>query len=73
MTAYHWEPTAAKYARRPSRYNQVEVDVSEEELRAWEERHNPYPNKSPTLCLTCAEDYRSSWQEQWDQYYSGLL
>ena len=25
------------------------------------------------LCAVCAEEYRSYWQERWDEYYAGLL
>jgi hypothetical protein len=28
----------------------------------------PDPNQDPILCDDCAEDYRSYWQEMWDEY-----
>jgi hypothetical protein len=32
-----------------------------------------YPDTPILFCGSCAEDYRSYWQERWDEYYSGLL
>lgn len=31
------------------------------------------PNKDLLLCASCAEDYREFWNEQWNNYYRGLL
>lgn len=31
------------------------------------------PNRPRLLCPYCSEEYRSYWQERWDEYYSGCL
>lgn len=31
------------------------------------------PNADVVLCDECWEDYRSYWQERWDEYYSMVL
>ena len=35
------------------------------------EPHNP--NRPVFLCKQCGEEYTLSWQDRWDDYYSGLL
>lgn len=33
----------------------------------------PDPNPPSWLCPECAKDYQEYWEEQWAEYYSGLL
>ena len=73
QTAYHYESTEAKYRRQPTRTNQIEVETTPAEAAAWEEAHNPYPNKAPVLCDACAAEYKAYWDEMWRDYYSSVL
>lgn len=41
----------------------------------WDVDEDPLndPNRPIFLCPRCAEEYNTSWQERWDEYYAGLL
>lgn len=66
-TAYHWRPPT------PTRFSLIEVDATPEELALWQMKYDQDPNRDLFMCEVCAEDYYSFWDEQWREYYSGLL
>ena len=41
--------------------------------RYYFEKGQEDPNRDKILCLPCAQDHVSYWEDQWADYYSGIL
>lgn len=62
--------------RRPARTAYVAPELTDWERLGLEEGGlaiPPDPNPDLDLCPACSEEYDEWWDEQWREYYMGLL
>ncbi len=56
-----------------TRFTFLEVDLPEPSAALGEAERELDPNAPSWLCASCIADDESFWNEQWAEYYSGLL
>lgn len=60
--------------KKPTRWNMLEPDFTEEEqLKINDIKRKQDPNGSLWLCNECEMEHIEYWENQWNEYYKGLM